>query len=180
MSDPFAHLETLWSHVWDRLERGAAKSDDPFRFVTLATIGADGPEARTVGLRGAARGARTVEVHSDMRTGKVRALERDPRAEMLLWDAATQVQLRLAVRMTLVPADADRWARVPPTARQNYGTDPAPGTPVRAPEDVARTPDIARFIALTGAVFRMDVVSLGHDPHRRAIFDGVEGRWVAP
>lgn len=182
MSDPFARLDTLWLHVWERLAQGVAQSRDPFRFVTLATIGADGPEARTVGLRAADRDAGTVEVHSDLRTAKVRALRADPRAQLLFWDAATQVQIRISTRMTLMPAASDRWARIPEVARLNYGTDPAPGTPIDAPEDVTRTGDIARFIALSGRVTAIDVVSLAHDPHRRAMFgpNGADARWVAP
>ncbi|CTQ49695.1 pyridoxamine 5'-phosphate oxidase family protein [Jannaschia donghaensis] len=180
MSDPFLNLATLWSHVWDRLDRGVAQSDDPFRFVTLATVGPLGAQARTVGLRAADRDAMTVEVHSDLRTAKVRAVEHDPRGEILLWDQATQLQVRLAVHLTLIPADQARWARIPPEARLNYGTDPAPGTPVDRPEVVTRTPQRDRFVALSGQVERMDVVSLAHDPHRRAKFDGPSGRWVAP
>ncbi|WP_179378520.1 pyridoxamine 5'-phosphate oxidase family protein [Jannaschia marina] len=179
MSDPFDRLGTLEAHIWARLAEGAADARDPFRFVTLATIGADGPEARTVGLRRADRAAREVEVHSDLRTAKVRALEGDPRAEILCWGAAVQLQVRLRVRVTFLPADPDRWARVPDEARLNYGTDPAPGTAIPAPETLRRTPDIARFVALLGRVERIDVVSLAHDPHRRAIF-APEGRWVAP
>lgn len=182
MSDPFARLDTLWLHVWERLARGVAQSSDPFRFVTLATMGADGPEARTVGLRAADRDAGTVEVHSDRRTAKVRALRADPRAQLLFWDAATQVQIRVSTRMTLLPAAPDRWARIPEAARLNYGTNPAPGIPVGDPEAVTRTGDIARFIALQGHVTAIDVVSLAQEPHRRAMFgaNGAEARWVAP
>ena len=180
MSDPFATLDGLWTHLWDRLDRGVASADDPFRLVSLATSGAEGPEVRTVALRGADRAARTVEVHSDLRTAKVRALDRDPRAQILLWDAGAQLQLRLSVRVEVLRGDAERWARVPPEARGNYGTDPAPGTPVAAPEDVTRTPRQARFAALVGTVVAMDAVSLAHDPHRRAMFDGRAGRWTAP
>lgn len=182
MSDPFAALDTLWADIWDRLARGAAQSGDPFRFVTLATTGSDGPEARTVGLRAADRNAGTVEVHSDLRTAKVRALRADSRAQLLFWDAGAQVQIRVSVVMSLMPAAPDRWDRIPGAARLNYGTDPAPGTPVAAPAEVTRTPDIARFIALSGRVTAVDIVSLAHDPHRRAQFGagGARARWVAP
>lgn len=180
MTDPFDTLESLRAHIWDRLDRGVARSDDPFRFVTLATVGADGPEARTVGLRAADRKAGTVEVHSDVRTGKMRALHRDPRAEILLWDRKTQLQIRLAVTVTPIVADTQRWSRIPAAARLNYGTDPAPGSPVSAPEDVTRTAKSSRFVALSGQVQRMDIVSLAHDPHRRAQLIGLRGAWVAP
>ncbi|WP_298429673.1 pyridoxamine 5'-phosphate oxidase family protein [uncultured Jannaschia sp.] len=182
MSDPWHQLDTLLGHIWDRLAAGVADASDPFRFVALATAGTDGPEARMVGLRGADRRAGTVEVHSDLRTAKIRALWTEPRAALLFWDAATQVQIRLSVEMTLIPADRDRWAEVPPEPRLNYGTDPAPGLPVASPEIVIRTPARDRFIALSGQVRGIDAVSLAHQPHRRAAFDGPDGpgRWVAP
>ncbi|CTQ33633.1 pyridoxamine 5'-phosphate oxidase family protein [Jannaschia rubra] len=180
MSDPFADLGWLLDHVWTRLERGARDASDPFRLVTLATTGPHGAEARMVGLRVADRMARTVEVHTDLRTAKVRAAMHDPRAALLAWDTGAQVQLRLSVMLEVIAADADRWSRIPAEARLNYGTDPAPGAPVDAPRQVTRTPDMARFAALQGKVFAIDILSLAHDPHRRARFDGTGGRWIAP
>lgn len=182
MSDPWADLPDLDQHLWGRLAEGAARADDPFRFVVFATSGADGPEARTVGLRRAERASREVEVHSDLRTAKVAALRADPRAQLLFWDVATQLQLRLSVDVRLVAADPVRWARVPSAARDNYGTDPAPGLPLATPDALARTPDIDQFIALVGRVRSIDAVSLAHEPHRRAMFDDTSphGRWVAP
>jgi hypothetical protein len=180
MSDPWHDLARLEDHLWARLARGAAEADDPFRLVALATTGAEGPEARMVGLRAADRGAGTVEVHSDRRTQKVHALAADPRAALLLWDGDTREQLRLTLRVSLVAADPRRWAEVPEGSRLNYGTDPAPGTAVAAPERVTRRPDVSRHVALLGVVEAMDAVSLAHDPHRRARFDAQGPRWVAP
>ncbi len=180
MSDPFADLAALETHVWDRLAAGAADAGHPFRFVMLATSGESGPEARIVGLRRADRALSEVEVHSDLRTAKVAALARDPRAALLGWDAGAEVQLRLTLEMRIIASDPVRWARVPDAARPNYGTDPAPGMPIDRPEVLARTPGISRFAALVGRVRRIDMLSLAHDPHRRAVFTGGSGRWVAP
>ncbi|MEM7643120.1 MAG: pyridoxamine 5'-phosphate oxidase family protein [Pseudomonadota bacterium] len=182
MPDPWQDLSALRTHLWDRLVRGAAQADDPFRIVAFATAGPDGPEARMVGLRAADREAGTVEIHSDRRTAKIRAVAEDPRAALLLWDPSTQEQLRLTLDITVIPADPARWAVIPSPSRLNYGTDPAPGTPVTAPEGVARRAIMDRHVALSGRVRSLDAVSLAHDPHRRARFyaeaDG--GRWVAP
>ena len=180
MSDPFDRLDALLMHVWHRLSRGAADADDAFRLVVLATAGAQGPEARMVALRRADRASGEVEVHSDLRTAKVRALSDDPRASILAWDPTARLQVRLTLSVEVAAGDASRWDEVPPEARANYGTDPAPGTPVATPEDMARTPSLDRFAVLIGTVGSVDVVSLAHDPHRRAVFDGAGGRWVAP
>lgn len=170
----------LEAHLWARLARAVADAADPWRFAVLATLGAEGPQARTVGLRGADRAPGTVEVHADARTPKVAELAADPRAQLLLWDAAAQEQLRLSLAVEVVRAPADRWARVPPASRGNYGTTPAPGTPIPAAEAYARDPAPARLAALVGRVTRMDAVWLAGEPHRRAIRDGGGWRWVAP
>jgi hypothetical protein len=182
MSDPWLALDALAAHLWSRLERGAAQGGDAFRFVALATAGADGAEARMVGLRRADRDARTVEVHSDLRTAKIAALRHDPRGALLFWDARTHEQLRLSVRFRILEGPEDRWAAIPEEARSNYGTDPAPGAELTDPDALTRTPARDRLAALPGVVTRMDAVSLAHRPHRRAIFEGVglNGRWVAP
>lgn len=180
MNDPWADLDTLLSHLWARVAGGTGDADDPFRLVTLATTGSDGPEARMVALRRADRAAGEVEIHSDLRTAKIRALRVDPRAAILAWDPREQLQVRLAVRMRVVVGDADRWRRVPAAAQRNYGVDPAPGTVVTNPCAVRRTPDPDRFAALVGRVRSIDAVSLAHEPHRRARFGAGGARWVAP
>jgi hypothetical protein len=175
-ADPWASLGALTARAWDVLEarEGAA------RFVTLATAGPEGPAARTVALRAADRAAWTVEMASDARTPKVAALAADPRAELLIWDAARQEQWRLGLDVTLIRADAGRWADIPAEARLVYGTDPAPGTPVPAPEVVTRAARVERFVAILGRVRHIDAVSLGHDPHRRARLARAGGTWLAP
>ena len=179
-SDPWSDLDRLRAHVWDRLRRGADDADDAFRIVTLATVGADGPQLRQVALRAADPGVAVVEIHTDVRTAKVVELRADPRAQILLWDDATREQLRLSARLDVVAADPARWARVPNAARLNYGTDPAPGTPIPDPDALTRRADVARFAALVGPVLRIDAVSLAHDPHRRAVLTPDAARWVAP
>ncbi|UWQ22468.1 pyridoxamine 5'-phosphate oxidase family protein [Jannaschia sp. W003] len=174
----WASLEALEAHLWRRLARAAAEAADPWRFPQIATTGADGPQLRTVGLRRAGGG--TLEVHADARTLKVAELRHDPRAQLLFWDAGTQEQLRVSVEMRVEVGDPERWARVPPAGRVNYGTDPAPGTPIDGPEAYARTPECARHAALVGRVRGMDAVWLAPAVHRRAIRNAGGWRWVAP
>ncbi|MEL6587896.1 MAG: pyridoxamine 5'-phosphate oxidase family protein [Pseudomonadota bacterium] len=161
---------------------GVAHGDDPFRRVALATMGENGPEARMVGLRAADRATGHIEVHSDLRTDKVRALRSDPRAALLFWDLTAEVQLRVSARLSVVVADPERWQKVPASSRGNYGTDPAPGTPLDDPTAYDRAPDPAHFAALGGPIDRFDLVSLAHTPHRRAQFDLASGQatWCAP
>ncbi len=179
MTDP-EDLPAFLDLAWQRLgcRKGAAAP-----LVTLATVAPDGwPEARTVVLRGADRAAGQLEIHTDLATPKVTALRADPRAELVFWDAATDLQIRAALQITIVPQAAGRWARVPEASRMAYGTSPAPGSPIASAFAYDKTPDPARFAALIGQVLAFDLVHLG-PRHRRARFvaaEGWQGMWLAP
>lgn len=168
-------LDEALAGIWDRL--GA------IREVVLATCGADGPEARTVALRGADRAAGEVEMASDTETAKVRALRADPRAALMHWNPADALQLRLSLRVRIVVGDPERWAAIPDAGRWNYGAEPPPGTPVASPDAWERPRSRARFAALIGEVRRIDAVLLAEDGHRRAGWDaadGFAGAWLSP
>ena len=178
-------LDTLLAKVWERLSRGVHDARAAARHPVLATLSPQGPEARTVGLRRADRTAGEVEVHTDLGSDKVEELRLDPRAALHVWDRRVQLQIRLrmAVEVLEGPAVADRWARVPPEGRLNYGGDPAPGTPIRhwRAHEAVVVPE--RFGVLLGRVEEIDAVVLGERPHRRALFartDGWQGGWLAP
>ncbi|WP_099823253.1 pyridoxamine 5'-phosphate oxidase family protein [Oceaniglobus indicus] len=181
------HTLPAWrTALWDLLAAGVADGDHPCRTGVLATTGIDGaPQARWVVLRRADARLAEVEVHTDSASEKIAELTRDPRAALSFWSPGDAVQLRLTLTMQILRGDAvqDRWARIPPAGRMAYGGEPAPGTTIPAPED--HTPGIrrARFCALVGTITRVDMVHLGQDRHRRALFaghDGFAGRWLAP
>lgn len=188
MSDPHpwaAELETLLAQVWARLMRGVGDRHAAARHPTFATVSADGwPEARTVVLRAADAVVGTLDIHTDLRSAKVAALRRTPRAALHVWDASAHLQTRAAVEVTVLTGDevAAIWARVPDPSRQSYGTTPAPGLPIAGALAYEKRPDAASFAVLRCAVQAFDVVHLGA-MHRRARFEranGWSGQWLAP
>ena len=169
--------------AWDLLAEGVAGADHPMRIVTLATLGPDGPEARSMGLRRADPEG-LVEVHTDLATPKVGQIGADPRVALLAWHPARQVQIRLTGRATVRRGAevAALWDAIPAEARTNYGTTPEPGVPIPGPFDWEKPPVEARFAVISVAVAAMDVVDLS-GRHRRARFeraDGFAGTWIAP
>lgn len=182
----FMALDATLDEVWRRLGRGVADRRAPARHPVLATAGAGGPEARVVVLRAAERAGATVEFHTDRRSGKIADLAGDPRAALVVWEARAHLQLRLRVHARVLDgaAAAERWARVPPAARGNYG-GPVPGGPEAAPEEAGGA-GLAAEEAFAPVLCRIDEIEtlhLGRDRHRRAVFaraEGFAGRWVAP
>lgn len=178
-------LETLLAQVWARLVRGVGDRHAPARHPAFATVAADGtPEVRTVVLRAADPVAGTLDVHTDLRSAKVAALRLNARAALHVWDGAAHLQTRLTASVEVLTgaAVAALWQRVPETSQAAYGTVPAPGTPIAAALDYAKSPDPAAFAVLRCRVLAIDALHLGPD-HRRARYDradGWRGHWTAP
>lgn len=179
-----APLESLLRDAWQRLRRGVADRRAPARHPVLATqaLGGGG-EARTVVLRAASPSAGIVEVHTDTLSGKVRELEAEPRATLLVWDAKARLQIRLRVTTHLVHADSEAWAQMPQASRGAYGGDPPPGRPIAAPEAHAPGAARERFTRVVCTIDEIELLHLGAERHRRAIYrraDGWAGAWRAP
>lgn len=168
-----ADLADLHLQVWTRLVRGVRDRRAPSRHPTLATVSPEGkPEARTVVLRAADKGAATLDIHTDLHSAKVAGLRRTPFAALHVWDATARLQTRIEATVAILtgPDAAVIWDGVPDMSRPSYGSLPSPGQPIAQALDYARQPDPARFAVLRLTVQRIDALHLGPD-HRRARFD---------
>ena len=178
-------LSQLYTEVWLRLSRGVHDRHAPARHPTLATVTPDGrPQARTVVLRAADKLAGTLDIHTDLRSAKVRDLRATPFAALHVWDASAHLQMRLEVLVTILTGQdvAATWAGVPEASRLSYGSSPAPGQPIEQGLAYTKAPDPASFAVLRLSVQTVDALHLGPD-HRRARFDRVDdwaGAWLAP
>ena len=173
-------LQGLLDDAWNLLQSKQG------RLVSLASIALDGaPECRTVMLRQGDRGSATLCVHTDLTSTKIAELRNQPRASLLLWDDASQIQIRVRgrVKITSGPQVASIWNAVPDGSRSSYGVTPAPGTPIPDSDTYDRTPDPAKFAVLSLTLEALDVVHLAEDFHRRALYERNRdwaGQWLAP
>ena len=172
MGDPndlCAFLDDAWRH----LQRGVADSRSPARYPAFATVAADGtPEVRTVALRGASRSQSMLEVHTDIATSKVVALQHSPKAAFL----TPTVDI-------LTGSDIDQhWDRIPEGSRVSYGTHPTPGSLISDAYAYEKPSNRERFAVLSCSILFIDLVQLGVR-HRRAGFshkNDWSGKWLAP
>lgn len=168
---------------------------DPFRIVALATSNREhGGSARMVVLRAVALSDRWLEFHTDARSAKIDDLSRDPRATLLFWDPAAQLQLRAEGRVALYGADtreaAERFAQLGSGARRTYRTEQPAGTPLERPEALRFTlssgedPTSSSFVVARFTVERIDWLQLSDEGQRRAeiVYRGGSAtqRWIAP
>ncbi len=178
-------LEAFLDEAWRHLNRGAADSSSPARYPTFATVSPEGkPQARTVALRGASRPNSILEVHTDIATDKVTALEHTPIAAFHIWLPRADLQIRLSTSVAILTGDRidGQWAKVPPASRVSYGTLPTPGYPIVDVYAYQKPADRDRFAVLSCSLKEIDLVHLG-ERHRRAVFvaeDDWAGQWLAP
>ena len=176
-------LPGVLDRAWALMIRGTRDEKHAARTPTLATMSDDGPQQRTLIMRKVDRETASITLYTDAATPKVQELKTDPRASLHIWDGKSQIQLRLSVAVTMAPGDPALWAQMPYGAREVYGVDPAPGTPIEAPEGFTREPDETKFLRLSLDVQKLELVALGLPIHRRAVFhraDGWAGQWLAP
>ncbi|MBB5515084.1 hypothetical protein FHS89_001094 [Rubricella aquisinus] len=183
MSDWYTTPDGTLDQVWTLLARGTKDRHAATRHPTLATCGPDGPEQRTLVLRGVDRALGTVDLHTDLRTPKVSQITDDPRVSLHIWDARAHLQIRLkGMASVLTGADvAQFWDRVPDPSRGAYGATPAPGTPLAA-DTQPEGQDQAAFAVLRVTLTSLDSLHLGRDHHRRFAFSAPDwsGTAIAP
>jgi hypothetical protein len=181
-------LHTIQAACWQELVRAAHEREHPWRLMTLATLGPEGADARTVVLRDVDAGSQAVVFYSDDRAAKVRDLSADPRATLVLWSHVLGWQLRLRCAVEVHTGGLEvssRWARLKLTpAARDYLSPLPPGAPFG--HDARFEPDRAsrgHFCVLRAQVRSMDWLELHADGHRRARFTAGQqppGQWLAP
>lgn len=184
------------AQVWSLLERGAADRRSPFHTPVIATVSPEGePAVRVMVLRGVDRAARTLRVHTDVRSQKLAHLRAQSRAGVIVYDARAKIQVRLSALATIHTQDAVAgagWAASRPQSRLCYEQDVAPGLPIAHPLD-APPPDRrfaegdvgeANFAVVLLQVDHVEWLYLAVAGHRRAswCWDGADwkGSWLAP
>jgi len=190
-------LSAALEQVWGLLEQGVAQRSSPFHQGVLASLSEQGPQARYVVLRGLDRARSSLRFHSDQRSPKLVQLRNDSRAAWCFF--GSDVQLRVAGRCEVLSEDAEverAWAETSDFARRCYRaqqapgaaqTESGPGLPESALATLPDPTDMAlgreHFAIVQLQIESIDWLHLGHEGHRRALFeasDGWRGRWVQP
>jgi len=184
MGDP-NDLCAFRDDAWRHLQRGVADARSPARYPAFATAAAGGtPEVRTVVLRGASQSQSRLEVHTDIATSKVVALQHSPKAAFLVWLPRADLQIRITTTVDILTgSDIDQqWDRIPERSRVSYGTHPTPGSLISNAYAYEKSSERERFAVLSCSVLLIDLVQLGVR-HRRAEFSHENdwvGKWLAP
>ncbi|MDD9921979.1 MAG: pyridoxamine 5'-phosphate oxidase family protein [Boseongicola sp.] len=176
MSDSvFLDLDQTLEFVWSKLTK--VESVPP---VVLATSSECGASARMVVLRAANREAQGLEIWCHAKSRKINELISDPHAEILVWLADRQLQIRIKTKIEVSEGSNGIWDTLGKGSRLNYAQFPSAGETISNPETSAPVPDVNLFRVLNCHVLTIETLWLGGMPHRRAVFDGNSSIWIAP
>ena len=183
MNSRIETLALVHQACWLELGLAATQRGHAFRRMALATVDGDSADLRTVLLREVQADARRLVFFTDARSAKVRQIQTQPAATLMVWCECLSWQLRLRVRLaveTSGPAVSSRWARLKMTpAAQDYLSPLAPGTPVDGTLHQGASRE--QFAVVSAQVQAIDWLELHADGHRRASFDGAgHGQWLVP
>ena len=200
--DEEPELRTVLENVWYLLQKGVRDRRHGFHLPILATSTPDdGPDARSVVLRGVDSTHRLLRFHSDGRSAKIRQIETDPRVGFLFYDAAEDTQVRIQAVATVHRTDDAAnaaWQGTRLFSRRCYLAERAPGSPSELPtsglpsafgnrnptEEESRA-GRANFAIALCEIRRLDWLYLCHQGHRSARFTWDEAgeltaTWLQP
>ncbi len=178
-------LAATLKFAWQMVGRGVQDRRSAFHTPVLATLSADGPQARVLVLRAFDVATRTLTFHTDTRSAKLPELTQDNRVALTFYDAARKVQLRLGGVATVHANDAlshQRWAAARPSSLRCYlgaqpgalSPEPTSGLPSqvegREPEWQELAVAEPNFAVLQIAAQRLEWLHLHTRGQRRALF----------
>ncbi|HEX4856259.1 MAG TPA: pyridoxamine 5'-phosphate oxidase family protein [Limnobacter sp.] len=169
--------------IWKTLVRATVDKKHPWRVVGFATAGPNGPQVRSVILRGASESERQLVFYTDRRSQKIVDLALDARVSLLFWNSRSNSQLRVtgvAAEETDPERVAQLWERIPEYSRKDYATLSAPGQVLQDSEtgyDMGNARN--NFVVLKVEVQSMELLVLQREGHFRIGLElDAEAHWV--
>lgn len=178
-------LKNAEQWIWQELVKGAGNRSHPWFLASLSTVAKDErgelvPSSRTVVLRGADAGTRTLDFYTDYRSSKMCSLLSEGLSDSVCWlfyRHGTQGQLRVDARYEVMRGEAvdSNWGDTPDASRGLYATIDPPGLQLddlsggQADADLAKARE--NFCVVRTFVKRMDLVWLDTSGNRRLQLD---------
>lgn len=170
--------------IWKTLVRATVDKKHPWRVVGFGTTGKQGPQLRSVILRGANPDQHQLVFYTDKRSQKISDIAHDPRVALLFWNARSNTQLRvcgIAAPQASELIVNGLWLRIPDYARKDYATLSAPGSVIdTSASGWALETARENFVVLNVTVEQMEILCLDRAGHVRIAYAlNDENEWSA-
>lgn len=193
-------LEEIEQHVWESLQKGVQLAKDDFYTGTVATIGLDNTiQQRTVVLRKIIPTEQTLFFYTDVRSQKIKEIEKNSRISFLFYHREQQIQLSFQGNATLHRQNElteSLWKETSIGSRKIYLSEMKSGEVITGWKDgfqkdirdkrlSLEETEIGKknFVVVKVKMKKLDWLSLHPAGHARAIFEWACEKkfyWVIP
>ena len=182
------------------MSQALRNSAHPYRTFTLATIDEKMPSLRTVVLRDFSLEENFFDCHSDLRSPKIKQLEKNNEFSALFYSSEKKIQLRFKGTVEIFHKNSitkQRWDNVTPSSKRCYmgPYNPSdvleeyhPNIPdnvqFKDPTDQDSLSGYNNFVIIRCHFYEIDFLKLKYSGHQRCKFvfdkEKINVSWVAP
>jgi hypothetical protein len=116
--------EIIWRGIWQNLDAAVSDRNNPYRTFVFSYLGlAASVESCTLVLRQADETNRSIAFHTDSRSEKFRALQKNAQSSLVFYSAKDKIQLRLqgeALLHHMDPKTKKHWNNLYDLSKQCY------------------------------------------------------------
>ena len=167
----------------------------------LSTINNNFPESRTVILRNFNKDMFELNIHSDLRSGKINQIEINSNVSCLFYDDKKKIQIRINGKAKIEKSYQPSWEKLTNWSKRCYLSKNKPGTEVskpssgfpekfisESPNDADSVKGLKNFAVIKIVISSIEWLYLASQGHRRAKFKisrkdsplSITKKWLIP
>ena len=192
----FAEIE---KKIWSLFDDAVTNRASPFRIPVFICGSQNDFDGRVVVIRKSDQSNKLLQFHSDIRSDKIKKLEKNNSASMLFYDKEEKIQVRVKIKCTINHENEitkQSWLKTGHMSRKCYLVDNGPGTKSTTPTSGLK-PELdnfdftmeqseegyKNFTVIQCKIKSLEWLYLAAKGHRRARFefsDYTKGYWLIP
>ena len=124
----YNNLDEIEKEIYSLLIQGVKKRKSYFHNAVLGSIPYDNkPEIRTVVLRDFSQKNLNIKIHSDLRSKKIKELEKNKNISLLFYDEKKKIQIRIRGLANILKSYEPSWSKLSDWSKRCYLTSKPPG-----------------------------------------------------
>jgi 3-hydroxyisobutyrate dehydrogenase len=174
-------LDKLLYTIKQQLIDGVRNRNNPYHYITIASVNEESPEIRMVVNRLVDFDKRLINFHTDFRSPKINQLKQNPNVGLLFYNIETKMQLRIKAVANIHHKDEvakEKWEKTRNLSRLCYMHQLTPGSEVvcdweknKALDNGTNKEGYENFAVISCKFSSIDCMILGHENHRRFLFE---------
>jgi len=173
-------MQDYLEEIKQELQRGPTEYDHPYRYFTIATVGANQlARLRTVVLREVSEDLRIV-FYTDKRSKKITHIKENKGVSLLLYHPKKMLQIRIEGTANVQDDVATKngyWNQLSETAKREYSTSRSPGSHLNHPDKLEFLSEENHFCTVEVTPYTMEYLKLEQPNHIRVLFSKIDTEW---